>query len=148
MEPSGYYLTVDKTGRILEVRGLKPWDGRRMETIWLAQALLPENPVEPGDTWIINDAFFSKTTGGKTPEKRAYRFIGTESWDHVTVYKISYEIVGKGQDDRQDYTYVSTGTFYLASGNLVKLDASEMVTYAGASEDSKIITMIQASAVK
>lgn len=148
LEPSGYYLTVDKTGRILEVRGLKPWDGRRMETIWLAQALLPENPVEPGDTWIINDAFFSKTTGGKTPEKRAYRFIGTESWDHVTVYKISYEIVGKGQDDRQDYTYVSTGTFYLASGNLVKLDASEMVTYAGASEDSKIITMIQASAVK
>ncbi len=68
LEPSGYYLTVDKTGRILEVRGLKPWDGRRMETIWLGQALLPEHPVEPGDTWTVNDVFFSRTTGGKTPE--------------------------------------------------------------------------------
>jgi hypothetical protein len=148
LEPSGYYLTVDKTGRILEVKGLKPWDGRRMETIWLAQALLPENPVEPGDTWTVNDVFFSRTTGGKTQEKRAYRFLGRESWGQVTAYKIGYEIVGKGQDDRQDYTYVSTGAFYLASGNLMKLDASEMVTYGGSSEDSKIITMIQVSAVK
>ena len=48
LEPSGYYLTIDKTGRILGVKDLKPWDGRRIETIWLAQALLPEHPVEPG----------------------------------------------------------------------------------------------------
>lgn len=148
LEPSGYYLTVDKTGRILEVRGLKPWDGRRMETIWLGQALLPEHPVEPGDTWTVNDVFFSRTTGGKTPEKRAYRFLGTESWGNDTAYKIGYEIVGKGMDNHQDYTYVSTGAFYLASGSLVKLDASEMVTYAGSPEESKIITMIQVSAVK
>lgn len=148
LEPSGYYLTVDKTGRILEVKGLDSWDGRRMETIWLAQALLPEYPVAAGDTWTVNDTFFSTTTGGKTQEKRAYRFIGTENWGEVTAYKIGYEIVGKGQDDWQDYTYVSTGAFYLASGNLVKLDASEMVTYGGSSEDSKIITMIQVSAVK
>ncbi|HHX25558.1 MAG TPA: hypothetical protein GX721_02700 [Firmicutes bacterium] len=147
LEPSGYYLTVDKTGRIVEVRGLKPWDGRRLETIWLAQVLLPEYPVRPGDTWTANDAFFSMTTAGKTHEKRAYRFLGTENLGAVTAHKIGYEIVGKGQDDLQEYTYVSTGAFYLASGDLVKLDASEMVTYGGGSGDSKIITMIQVSAV-
>ena len=148
LDPSGYYLTVDKTGRIIDVRALKPWAGRRFETIWLAQALLPEYPVRPGDTWTVNDTFFSMTTAGKTHEKRAYRFLGTESLGTVTAYKIGYEIVGKGQDDSQDYTYVSTGAFYLASGALVKLDASEMVTYGGSSEDSKLITMIQVTVVK
>lgn len=147
LDPSDYYLTVDKTGRIIEVRGLKPWDGRRLETIWLAQALLPEHPVRPGDTWTVNDAFFSMTSAGKTPEKRAYRFLGTEDLGTATAYKIGYEIVGKGQDGLQDYTYVSTGSFYLASGTLVKLDASEMLTYAGGSEDSKIITMVQVTIV-
>ena len=147
LPPSGYHLTVDKTGRILEVKGLKPWDGRRMETIWLAQALLPEYPVGPGDTWTANGAFFSRTAGGQTWEKRAYRFLGRETIGTVSACKIGYEIVGKGHDEGQDYTYVSTGTFYFASGNLVKLDASEMVTYGGSSEDSKIITMIQVSAL-
>ncbi len=148
LEPSGYYLTTDKTGRILGVKGLKPWDGRRIETMWLAQALLPEYPVEPGDTWTMNDAFFSKTTGDQTFEKRAYRFLGVEPWGTANAYKIGYEIVGKGQDNKQDYTYVSTGTFYLALGSIVKLDASEMVTYSGSADDSKIITMIQVSAMK
>jgi hypothetical protein len=148
LEPSGYYTTVDKSGRIVEVRELKPWDGRRFETIWMSQVLLPDYPVRPGDTWTVNDTFFSMTTSQETYEKRAYRYLGTEDLGSVAAYKIGYEIVGKSQDEPEDYTYVSTGTFYLASGGLVKLEASEMVTFGGGSGDSKIITMIQINAVQ
>lgn len=147
LNPSGYYLTVDRTGRIIETEGVKPWDGRRLETIWLTQPLFPEYPVGVGDTWTMNDSFFSITSGEKIPEKRAYRFLGMEKANSSIIYKIGYEIVGKGKDELQEYTYISTGSFHLLSGNVIKLDASEILTYIGSPEDSNIITMVQINIV-
>ncbi|MGE5587494.1 MAG: hypothetical protein ACM3ZO_04705 [Clostridia bacterium] len=143
LEPYRYYLTVEKTGRILEAEGLRPWDGRQVETLWLAQIILADRPVVPGETWTVNDELYSTAGGNLVPERRTYRFEGIERVGSQDAFKVKYEISRKGRTNSKDYTYVGTGTFYLASGRLVRLDSSEIVTYAGNGQDTKVITMIQ-----
>lgn len=143
LEPFRYYLTVEKTGRILEAEGLRPWDGRQVETLWLAQIILADRPVAPGETWTVNDELYSTASGNLVLERRTYRFEGIEKVGSQDAFKVKYEVSRKGRTNSKDYTYIGTGTFYLASGRLVKLDSSEIVTYAGNGQDTKVITMIQ-----
>ncbi|NLG79153.1 MAG: hypothetical protein GX492_04930 [Firmicutes bacterium] len=143
LEPFRYDLTVEKTGRILEAEGLRPWDGRQVETLWLAQIILPDRPVTPGETWTVNDELYSTASGSLVLERRTYKFEGIEKVGSQDAFKVKYEVSRKGRTNSKDYTYIGTGTFYLASGRLVKLDSSEIVTYAGNGQDTKVITMIQ-----
>ncbi|MGE5592547.1 MAG: hypothetical protein ACM3X3_02535 [Betaproteobacteria bacterium] len=148
LEPFRYYLTVEKTGRILEAEGLKPWDGRQVETLWLAQVILAERPVAIGETWTVNDELYSTANGGLVMERRTYEFHGIEKVGSQDAFKVKYEASRKGRANSKDYAYTGTGTFYLASGRLVRLEASEMVTYAGNGQDTKVITMIQVNLAK
>jgi hypothetical protein len=143
LEPLRYYLTVEKTGRIIEAEGLKPWDGRQVETLWLAQIILADRPVVPGETWTVNDELYSTAGGSLVLERRTYRFEGIERVGSQDAFKVKYEISRKGRVNSKDYTYVGTGTFHLASGRVVRLESSEIVTYAGNGQDTKVITMIQ-----
>ena len=143
LEAFRYYLTVEKTGRILEAEGLRPWDGRQMETLWLAQIILVDRPVAPGETWTVNDELYSTATGSLVLERRTYKFVGVEKVGSQDAFKVKYEVSRKGRADSKAYTYIGTGTFYLASGKLVKMDSSEIVTYGGNGQDTKVITMIQ-----
>ncbi|HHY32782.1 MAG TPA: hypothetical protein GX515_07125 [Firmicutes bacterium] len=148
LEPFRYYLTLERTGRILEAEGLKPWDGRQVETLWLAQVILPARPVIVGEKWTVNDELYSTANGGLAMERRTYEFDGIERVGSQDAFKVKYEASRKGRANSRDYTYTGTGTFYLSSGRLAKLEASEMVTYAGNGQDTKVITMIQVNLVK
>ncbi|MGE5573399.1 MAG: hypothetical protein ACM3ZU_10330 [Bacteroidota bacterium] len=148
LETFRYYLTVEKTGRIIEAEGLRPWDGRQIETLWLAQVILPDRPVAPGETWTVNDELYSTAAGGLVLERRTYKFEGIAKVGSQDAFKVKYEVSRKGRTGGKDYTYIGTGTFYLASGKLAKLDSSEIVTYAGNGQDTKIITMIQVELVR
>lgn len=148
LEPFRYYLTVEKTGRIIEAESLRPWDGRQVETVWLAQVILADHSVAPGDTWTVNDEVYSTASGNLALERRTYQFVGTEKVRSMDAFKVKYEISRKDRTRERDYTYIGTGTFYLASGKLVKLDSSEMVVFSGNGQDTKVITMVQAEIAK
>ncbi|MEW6227623.1 MAG: hypothetical protein AB1700_05930 [Bacillota bacterium] len=148
LEPFRYYLTVEKTGRIVEAEGLRPWDGRQVETVWLAQVILADRPVAPGETWTVNEEVYSTASGNLALERRTYQFVGIEKVGSTDAFKVKYEISRKGRTKDKDYTYIGTGTFYLASGKLVKLDSSEMVVFSGNGQDTKVITMVQVEIAK
>lgn len=148
LEPFRYCLTLEKTGRIIEAEGLRPWDGRQVETVWFAQVILADRPVAPGDTWTVNEEVYSTASGTLALERRTYQFVGIEKVGSMDAFKVKYEISRKGRTKNKDYTYVATGTFCLASGKLVKLESSEMVVFGGNGQDTKVITMVQVEIAK
>ncbi len=143
LEPFRYYLTVDKTGRITKVENLRPWDGRQLETIWLAHVMLPEGAVAPGYTWSPTVEAYSTADGLLVLERREYEFVGVETLESVDALKVQYKISRRGRANGRDYMYTGVGAFYLARGKIVKMNSSEEVTFAGDGRNTKVITMVE-----
>lgn len=143
-----YYVTIGRDGRILSVEGIRPWDERIQESIWLFQIVLPGRRVAPGDSWTINDEVFSTAGSGLVPEKRKYtlRDIAIAPGGQQAI--IDYTTSRTGRREGASFTYMSQGTFHIQGGKVIRLQSSEVLNETGKGENLKVITMIQVDLIE
>jgi hypothetical protein len=76
---------------------------------------LPENPVKPGDTWVVNDTIESKspTNSMHSPFTSNYKFEGVETINGIECAKISATVSGtrKISTQAQGMDILTNGTF-------------------------------------
>lgn len=142
-----YYVTMGRDGRVLSVEGLRPWDERVQESIWLFQVILPGRRVTPGETWTVNDEVFSIADGGLVLEKRKYTLRDIMTTPDGQQAVVDYTTSRTGRRNWASFTYMSQGTFHLQDGRIMRLQSSEVLNETGKAENLKVITMIQVDLV-
>jgi hypothetical protein len=101
---------------------------------------LPENPVNPGDTWTKNDSVISKSATAKTSQvfQSSNKFEGIEKMNGIDCAKITSTITGTMQTTTQNQgmdifysgPFQGTVTLYFAvkEGYFVRQDVSTKMT--------------------
>ncbi|HHY97251.1 MAG TPA: hypothetical protein GX509_00785 [Firmicutes bacterium] len=140
-----YTITMTRNGRILSAEGLRPWDKRIVESIWLFSVMLPERPVSPGDGWEINDKLLGAADGRFLAERRKYTLRSVSETSGGLQFVVDYTVSRTGRHNGATSTYMNQGTFHFLNGRVVRLQGSEVLTEAGnnGDENVKVITMIQ-----
>ncbi|NPV52117.1 MAG: hypothetical protein HPY71_01185 [Firmicutes bacterium] len=148
LSPIRYSIISRRDGRVLQVEGLRPWDSRLMETIWLTQVMLDNGPVKPGDSWAINEETYSTADGKPWFERREYIYKGMENVDGIDSFRIDFTISRSGRRSDGSSTYLGKGSFYIQDGRVLKFDSSEVISVSGKGQDNKAITMVQVTLKK
>ncbi|HHV61930.1 MAG TPA: hypothetical protein GXX51_04715 [Firmicutes bacterium] len=146
--PIKYSITSRRDGKVLQVDGMRPWDSRLMETIWLAQVMLDNGPVKPGDSWTVNEEMYGTADGKPWFERREYIYKGVENVGGEDSFRIDFTISRSGRRYDGSSTYLSKGSFYIQDGKVLRFDSSEVISISGKGQDSKAITMVQVTLKK
>lgn len=143
LPPFKFYLSIGKTGEVLEVIGLRQWDSRLMETMWLRQILLPDRPVKIDESWAVEEEVFGGPGTKSVLEKRTYTFVGPEKIHGLDSLAVEFMISSRGRKSEGPFTYIAKGKFYVHDGKIIKFESSEVVYIIGKSKDMKAFTMVQ-----
>ncbi|HEY3782751.1 MAG TPA: hypothetical protein VGL56_16835 [Fimbriimonadaceae bacterium] len=117
--PAKSYTTYDARGRVLDLSGAQP--GTEWRDANLGSFILPEKPINKGDTWTVNlDARADRLTPGATFIFTDDGFSVDKGDDSAGLLKIEE----KYTENTPGNPATSTGTIWVnpADGSIVKVD--------------------------